>query len=140
MTTPGVPMVFAGDELGLEGEWGEDARRTMPWDRPEEWDRPLHEEYRKLIALRRSSQALARGGIRYAAVGDDAIAYLREAGDDRLLCLASRGGHEPVRLSLGALGCSGLEPLYGSDAEPVDGHALLPAEGPSFHVWRLIDG
>ena len=32
MTTPGVPMVFAGDELGLEGEWGEDARRTMPWD------------------------------------------------------------------------------------------------------------
>jgi hypothetical protein len=22
MTTPGVPMVFAGDELGLEGEWG----------------------------------------------------------------------------------------------------------------------
>ena len=22
MTTPGVPMVFAGDEIGLEGEWG----------------------------------------------------------------------------------------------------------------------
>ena len=30
MTMPGVPMVFAGDEIGLEGEWGEDARRTMP--------------------------------------------------------------------------------------------------------------
>ena len=39
MTTPGVPMVFAGDELGLEGAWGEDARRTMPWDQPETWDR-----------------------------------------------------------------------------------------------------
>ena len=38
MTTPGVPMVFAGDELGLEGGWGEDARRTMPWARPETWD------------------------------------------------------------------------------------------------------
>ena len=35
MTTPGVPMVFAGDEIGLEGDWGEDARRTMPWSRPE---------------------------------------------------------------------------------------------------------
>ena len=35
MTSPGVPMVFAGDELGLEGEWGEDARRTMPWDAPD---------------------------------------------------------------------------------------------------------
>ncbi len=70
MTTPGVPMVFAGDELGLEGDWGEDARRTMPWDRPESWDTALFEEYRRLIALRRSSDALARGGIRYAAVGE----------------------------------------------------------------------
>ena len=33
MTLPGVPMVFAGDELGVEGQWGEDARRTMPWGR-----------------------------------------------------------------------------------------------------------
>ena len=38
MTTPGVPMVFAGDEIGLGGEWGEDARRPMPWSRPETWD------------------------------------------------------------------------------------------------------
>ena len=47
MTLPGVPMVFAGDEIGLEGEWGEDARRTMPWDRPESWDSALLEEYRE---------------------------------------------------------------------------------------------
>ena len=40
MTTPGVPMVFAGDELGLEGSWGEDARRTMPWDRPRDAGTP----------------------------------------------------------------------------------------------------
>jgi alpha-glucosidase len=53
MTTPGVPMVFAGDELGLEGAWGEDARRTMPWDRPESWDEELLGEYKALIALRR---------------------------------------------------------------------------------------
>ena len=52
MTLPGVPMLFAGDELGLEGEWGEDARRTMPWDRPAA---PLLDEYRRLIALRRTT-------------------------------------------------------------------------------------
>ena len=44
--------------------------------------------YRRLIALRRSSDALARGGIRYAHVGADAIAYLRETRRERLLCLA----------------------------------------------------
>ena len=90
MTTPGVPMVFAGDELGLEGRWGEDARRPMPWDRPEAWDAELLAAYRTLIGLRRSSAALTRGGIRFAHVGPDAIAYLRETRGERLLCLATR--------------------------------------------------
>ena len=128
MTTPGVPMVFAGDELGLEGEWGEEARRTMPWDSP----RPsLFEHYRRLIALRRSSVALARGGIRYAYVDADVIAYLRETHDERLLCLASRAPHEPIRLPVRA-----EETLYGDDAE----EDCFPADGPSFHVWRLTNG
>jgi alpha-glucosidase len=140
MTMPGVPMVFAGDELGLEGEWGEDARRTMPWSRPETWDRELHEAYRRLIALRGSSGALARGGIRFAYVDDDVIAYLRETRDERLLCLASRGDHELVRLPLIALQAEALETLYGTAAELEAGDAILPAAGPSFHVWRLTSG
>jgi alpha-glucosidase len=137
MTTPGVPMVFAGDELGLEGAWGEDARRTMPWDGEAGWDAELIEAYRRLIALRRSSDALARGGIRYAHVDADVIAYLRETRAERLLCLASRDEHEPVRLPLAALGARGLETLYGGEAVLGSGEAILPADGPSFHVWRL---
>jgi len=137
MALPGVPMVFAGDELGLEGEWGEDARRTMPWDRPETWDAALLERYRELIALRRSSAALARGGLRYAAVGDEAVAWLRETADERLLCLAARSGHEPIRLPLAALGCGGLDTLHGGDATVAGGDAVLPGDGPAFHVWRL---
>jgi alpha-glucosidase len=128
MTTPGVPMLFAGDELGLQGEWGEDARRTMPWDEPLP---PLFEQYRRLVALRRSSDALARGSLRYAYVDADVIAYVRETRDERLLCLASRAAHEPVRLPLTA-----EETLYGDD--PEDG--AFPADGPSFHVWRLTHG
>ena len=100
MTTPGVPMLFAGDEIGLEGEWGEDGRRTMPWERRDSWDETLLAEYRRLIALRRSSPALAHGGIRYASIGADAVAYLRETSGERLLCLAARADHEPVRLAL----------------------------------------
>src|SRR5262249_27424851 len=140
MTTPGVPMVFAGDEIGLEGGWGEDARRTMPWSRPEAWDTALHAEFKRLIALRRSSDALARGGIRYAHVSEDAIAYLGETDSERILCLASRDGPQPVRLPLAALGCTELETLYGSDAAVEGGDIVLPAVGPSFNAWRLIDG
>jgi alpha-glucosidase len=126
-----VPMLFAGDELGLEGEWGEDSRRTMPWDRPESWDGELLARYRELVALRRSSNALARGGLRYAHVSDDAIAYLRETRDERLLCLAARAPHQPI-----AVPFTELETLHGEDAQ--DG--VLPADGPAFHVWRIRNG
>jgi alpha-glucosidase len=141
MTSPGVPMLFAGDELGLEGEWGEDARRPMPWDSPASWDTELLAAYRALIALRRSSDALARGGIRYAHVSDDAIAYLRESPSERLLCLAIRADVSPIRLSLDELACRELEPVVGAACgyEP-QGVVSLPSEGPSFHVWRLSNG
>jgi alpha-glucosidase len=128
LTTPGVPMLFAGDELGMEGEWGEDARRPMQWDEPLP---PLFEQYRRLIALRRSSAVLARGSLRYAYVDEDVIAYIRETRTERFLCLASRAPHEPVRLSLRA-----EETLYGEDP---DGDRF-PADGPSFHVWRVTNG
>ena len=137
MTTPGVPMVFAGDELGLEGRWGEDARRPMPWDRPEAWDAELLAAYRTLIGLRRSSAALTRGGIRFAHVGPDAIAYLRETRGERLLCLATRAATGDVCLPLAALRTGALEPLFGAEAR-IDGEtAVLPGDGPAFHVWKL---
>jgi alpha-glucosidase len=131
MTTPGVPMIFAGDELGLEGDWGEDARRTMPWDSPESWDVTLLSHYRELAALRRSHEALAGGGLRYVHIGEDAVAYLRETRDERLLCLAARAAHDPI-----AVPFTELETLYGDDAQ----NGVLPADGPAFHVWRISNG
>lgn len=138
MTSPGVPMVFAGDEVGLEGAWGEDARRTMPWSHPESWDTELLEGYRRLVSLRRSSPALARGGIRYAHVSDDAIAYLREVPGETVLCLAARAEHEPLRLPLVALGGEALDTLAGDDARIEGATAVLPAHGPAFHAWRVV--
>jgi alpha-glucosidase len=128
MTLPGVPMVFAGDELGLEGAWGEDARRTMPWSDPDAWDHAFLAEVRTLAMLRRESEALARGGLRYLDVSDDAVAFLRETRGERLLVLAARAPHEAI-----ATPFTSLEKLYGQDAQ--DG--VLPAEGPSFHIWRI---
>jgi alpha-glucosidase len=116
MTTPGVPMIFQGDELGLGGAWGEDARRPMPWDRPETWDATTLARYRTLASLRRSRPALQRGGIRYAHVSGDTVAYLRETREETLLCVASRTG-EQVELPFDA-----LEPVY---------------EGGHFNIWRI---
>ncbi len=75
--------------------------------------------------------------MRYAHVSADAIAYLRELPGERLLCLAARAGHDPVRLPLVRLGCTALETLTGGDAEVRGEIAVLPGDGPAFHAWRL---
>ena len=129
MTTPGVPMIYAGDELGLEGAWGEDGRRPMPWGRPETWDTVTLERYRALAACRRALPALAHGGIRYLHASRDAIAYLRETKSERLLCLAARAAHDPIPTPFAS-----LETLYGDDAD----NGVLPSHGPSFHLWRIL--
>ena len=141
-TFPGTPMVFAGDELGGEGVRGEDARRPMPWGRPESWDAATLARYRALARLRGSSQALKRGSLRWLVVDADAFAYVRETASETLLCLAARGPHEGLRLDAHALGAAPdarLGNVYGgaADLAVAAGTVTLPGEGPSFQVWTV---
>ena len=138
MTLPGVPMVWMGDEIGVGGTTcGEDSRRPMPWDREGEWDNDLLAWYRECIRLRRGSQALATGSMRWLHVGPDVVVYLRETDGDRVLCCASRASHAAVQLSVESLECSRVNTLLGAAPQLVDGRLVLPAVGPGFHVWQL---
>ncbi len=91
-TLPGVPMVFAGDELGFEGVNGEASRSTMPWDRPQAFTSRTSAVYAELSRLRHDHLALRRGGLRWVRIGTDEIAYLREHPDETLLVAVSRTG------------------------------------------------
>jgi alpha-glucosidase len=140
-TMPGTPMVFAGDEVGMEGVGDSGARQPFPWHRPEVWDRATLGHYGELAGLRRSHHALRRGGLRWAHAEGDALLFLRESERQRLLVLAARAEHRPVRLPAGALGLAGEAPnLYGS-AEVLrpdpDDFVTLPGDGPTFQVWQL---
>ncbi|MCZ4498980.1 MAG: malZ [Marmoricola sp.] len=98
-TLPGVPMVFAGDELGMEGTDGEDSRRTMPWGDPDAFRTRTQQVYVELSALRRAHPALRSGSLRWVHVGDDEVAFLREHPDGTLLVHVSRTGSEEADLS-----------------------------------------
>ena len=103
LTMPSIPMVTYGDEIGMEGDYGEDGRRPMPWDE-RRWDGALFECYRSLIAVRRGSVALRRGGLRWVHAGDDDIVYLRESAHETALVHLALAAHDPVVLDRRRLG------------------------------------
>ncbi|WP_407317404.1 glycoside hydrolase family 13 protein [Isoptericola halotolerans] len=143
-TYPGTPVVFAGDEVGATGDNGEHARTTMAWDQGARgggprWDDATFAVYRRLSALRRGSSALRDGGIRWAVVADDAVAFLRESPTERVLVVLARGPWEGAVLPrhLLAPGAS-PEPLYGDVGLRVTADGIVvPGDGPGVGVHRL---
>lgn len=113
LTYPGVPSIYAGDEIGLEGRWGENGRRTIVWEDRKKWDLDLFENYKKLIKIRNSSHALKFGGLRWVAIEDDYIAYLRESKRENVLVFVSRKGVNAT-LDISAYGYSIKKSLFGS--------------------------
>ncbi|WP_024287921.1 glycoside hydrolase family 13 protein [Cellulomonas sp. KRMCY2] len=137
MTFPGTPVVFAGDELGATGTNGEHARVPMPWDRPDRWDDATFEVYRSLIAVRRASRALREGGLRWVVVDDDALVFLRETLDERVLVAVARDPWAGVTLPRELLRHGSTpETLYGHDLTVADA-LRVPGAGPGVGVWRL---
>ncbi|MEK7295043.1 MAG: glycoside hydrolase family 13 protein [Actinomycetota bacterium] len=138
MTLPGIPMVWAGDEIGLGGTTcGEDSRRPMPWDDTASWNHDLHSWYKTLIALRRSSEALARGSLRFIHVDADTVVYVRETESVRFLCLAARAPHAAITFLKSALGCETLTTLVGHEAQVDATHVALLGGVAGFHVWKI---
>lgn len=99
MTHPGVPIVYYGDELGMQGGPDPDCRRPMEWEAVGK--SRLQAYYRRLIALRSGSETLRRGVFRTHALLGDVYAYRRETERETLLCALNTGaGTRDVMLPL----------------------------------------
>jgi alpha-glucosidase len=134
-TLPSMPMLTYGDEIGMEGHFGEDGRRPMPWGEAH-WDTALLEVYRGLIGARRGSEALRHGGLRWLHADGDAIVFLRESAAETALVHVARAAHEPVTLPVRHL--AGVETgrtAYGPAIEVGGGEITLTADGPGARVW-----
>ena len=88
---PGSPTVYYGDEVGMQGFEDPFNRQTFPWGYE---DRELLEWYRALGRLRSRHPALRKGSIRYLLGKGPLLVFLRETGDEQLLCAFNAGGEE----------------------------------------------
>ena len=123
VTLPGIPVVWAGDEFGLTGVDGEASRTPIPWGSGgDPAVAPVLETYRALVGLRRAHPVLATGGIRWLAVGDDAVAFVRESADETLLVFAARAASS---LSFGAAALSHRMPRRECSGTPGSRHPTV---------------
>ena len=100
LTYPGVPSIYYGDEIGIEGGADPDNRRVMPW-KENQWDRGQRDFYKKVISARQNHSALQDGNFEVLVVDDDRAVYgfVRYNEAERVLLLFNRG-IEPTTVSL----------------------------------------
>lgn len=88
---PGVPCIYYGDEVGMEGYRDPFNRGTYPWGGE---DTDLLAWYRRLGACRREAPALAEGAFCPVPTTGSVACFVRRRGEDALLCAVNRGSAE----------------------------------------------
>lgn len=108
MTFPGVPCIYYGDEVGMEGYGDPYCRGTYPWGYE---DRDLLEWYRTIIRIRSNHPALSTGSWLSKPFHEDVYGYYRQIkggvdlfGEKRengtFLLLFHRGVEREISLSI----------------------------------------
>ena len=88
-TFPGSPMIYYGDEAGMEGAADPFNRGPYPWGRE---DKELLAWYSALGRLRKERLSLRRGSIRYLAAQGPLLAYVRQVPGEATFLLVNAGG------------------------------------------------
>lgn len=135
-TLPPNPMVCYGDEIGMEGSYGEDGRRPMPWGAPESWNATTLELYKRLGAARAELDALRHGGLRWINAADDVIVFCRETEDQKVLVAVRRDAHGELRVPLALVpGAEAGRAVLGAGVA-AEGHQLvITDDGGPVTIW-----
>jgi glycosidase len=139
LTYPGAPMLYYGDENGMEGGGDPDCRRSMVWE-PERWKPEIRASVRQLLALRRAYPVLRRGAFEVAYAEDRVVSFYRVLGDERVLMVLNNT-RVPRELALPVEFPEGTrltEALRCQDYVVEDGHVRLAPMEP-YRAWVLFE-
>jgi glycosidase len=120
MTSPGVPLLYYGDEVGLPGAGDPDNRRFMQWASYSSDQLWLRDRFSKLGQLRVQHSALRRGTRTSISATDDTWVYSMSDGVETIYIAINRGDADATVTGLPA---QSLTDLY--NAQSVNGPAVV---------------
>ncbi|MFY9506096.1 MAG: glycoside hydrolase family 13 protein [Caldicoprobacterales bacterium] len=92
MTLPGVPCIYYGDEVGMEGYEDPFNRRTFPW---QALDETILSLYKRMIKLRKDNRVLVTGEFEILYSYKSCLAFARYD-KEKFLAVAVNMGSEPT--------------------------------------------
>ncbi|MCT4713484.1 maltodextrin glucosidase [Enterobacteriaceae bacterium H18W14] len=132
---PGVPCVYYGDEVGLDGFNDPFCRKPFPWNKRDQ-DLDLLALYQRLGKLRRQSRALRQGGCHVVYAEGDVVVFVRVYQNERVLVAINRGEQTNVTLPWNPL-LSG-KAWTQHEGEAKLGNRELSLPDVSVAVWRSL--
>ena len=130
---PGVPCIYYGDEVGLDGGQDPFCRKPFPWDEAHQ-DSDLLALYQRLARLRKSSLPLRQGGCQVIYAEDDVVVFVRVWKRQRMLVAINRGEACEVVLADSPLLAVATWMLCEGAGSVQDGVLSLPAISAS--LWQ----
>lgn len=137
---PGAPVIYYGDEIGLEGGKDPDNRRDFPWN-VDAWSMEIHQWYQMLISLRKRYTALRRGSFTRILLDDSrgAFAFVRKLSDQAVLVASNATSTRKVlRIPMEKVGWRDgriVHNLLGDEEYMVGGDDLIVPLAPNSGVW-----
>ena len=136
MLLPGVPVVYYGDEAGLEGYRDPFCRQCFPWGYE---DREIGDFYKKIIGIRNSNKTFAEGEFETVYSYGMGYGFVRYDKEKKFLVLANMGEAMTMRIDLGRFGGARLSEVGGCrEYMTQDGIYFVPMDKYGSMVFEIL--